>query len=107
VAVSVVVVLALGVTVATALVSVAGVLTSRDAFDGLHYIGPVAHVGAVALLVAVVADRGLDHVSLRVALVVLVLQLAAPAATHATARAGLVRGDAARLRGCELEVHEP
>jgi multisubunit Na+/H+ antiporter MnhG subunit len=107
VAVTVIVVLALGVTVAAAVVSVTGVLTSRDAFDALHYLGPVAHVGAVALLFAVLAERGLDHVTVRVALVVLVLQLAAPAATHATARAGLVRGDAARLRGCELEVHEP
>jgi multisubunit Na+/H+ antiporter MnhG subunit len=105
--VSALVLVALAVTVATATVSTVGVVTARDAFDGLHYVGPVAHVGTAALLVAVVADRGVDHVTARVALVVLVLQLAAPAATHATARAGVVRGDAASRRGAELEVDEP
>jgi len=104
--VTAVVVVLLVVVVASAVVSTLGVLLARDAFDQLHYVGPVAHLGGLALLAAVVVEHGLDRTAARAAVVLLVVQLAAPVATHATARAGMVRGDLARLRDAEQRVVE-
>jgi multisubunit Na+/H+ antiporter MnhG subunit len=104
--VTVVTLLAMAVLVVTAVVAVGGLLLAEDALDRLHFIGPLAHVGTAALLVAAIASFGLDATTGRVALVVAVVQVAAPAATHATARAGLVRGDVARLRGHAPDVVE-
>ncbi|MFA9445311.1 monovalent cation/H(+) antiporter subunit G [Egicoccus sp. AB-alg6-2] len=96
---TVVAALALAVVVATAFVAVGGVLLADDALDQLHFLGPLAHVGSAALVVASLATFGPGATTGRVAVVVGVLQVAAPVATHATARAGLVRGDVDRLRG--------
>ncbi|GGI04597.1 monovalent cation/H(+) antiporter subunit G [Egicoccus halophilus] len=99
-------VLALVVLVATAVVAVAGVLLGADALDRLHFLGPVAHVGSAALLLAALATFGADRTTARIAIVVGVLQVAAPVATHATARAGLARGDVHRLRNNAPDVVE-
>lgn len=97
---------ALLVLVVTAGVAVGGVLLAGDALDRLHFLGPLAHVGTAALVVAGLATFGLDTTTGRIAVVVVVLQVAAPVATHATARAGLVRGDVQRLRGGAPDVIE-
>ncbi|MFA9428774.1 monovalent cation/H(+) antiporter subunit G [Egicoccus sp. AB-alg2] len=97
---------ALGVVLVTGVVAVGGVLLAVDALDRLHFLGPLAHVGSAALLVACAASFGLSGTTARVAVVVGVLQVAAPVATHATARAGLVRGDVSRLRDHAPDVVE-
>jgi multisubunit Na+/H+ antiporter MnhG subunit len=104
--VNVLALLAMAVLVATALVAVGGLLLAEDALDRLHFLGPLAHVGSAALLVAAIASFGLDGTTGRIALVVAIVQVAAPVATHATARAGLVRGDVSRLRGHAPDVVE-
>jgi multisubunit Na+/H+ antiporter MnhG subunit len=90
----------------TAGLAVAGVLVARDGLDGLHFLGPLAHLGSLGLLLTAVAAYGWDARTGRVVLIVLVLQVAAPIATHATARAGLARGDVSHLRGHAPDVVE-
>jgi multisubunit Na+/H+ antiporter MnhG subunit len=90
-----------------AAVSTMGVLTARDTFDRLHYVGPAAMLGGVAVVGATVAETGFGMVAVRAALAVGVLQIAAAITTHATARAALDRGELARLRQADEGVAEP
>ena len=106
-ALSVLTVLLLTVLMISAVVSVAGVLLARDAFDRIHYLGPASLVGGPALLLAVVADRGFDIGAARTAVVVVVLIVLLPIGNHAIARAGLARGDVARRRDGSYEVRQP
>lgn len=87
-------------------VSSLGVLVARDAFDRLHYLGPVTIVGSLAVLLAVLVQEGFTSMTGKVAVVALILLATGPVTTHAIARAGLVRGDARRLRDEEWEVSE-
>jgi multisubunit Na+/H+ antiporter MnhG subunit len=89
--VSVVVVVLLVLVGASATLSTLGVLTARDAADGLHYLGPAAQLGGTALVLAVLAAEGPGEIALRTLVVVLVLQLSAAVTTHATGRAGDAR----------------
>jgi monovalent cation/proton antiporter MnhG/PhaG subunit len=83
-----------------------GVLAARDAFDRLHYLGPVSVVGGPALLLAVLVQSGCSQVTGKVALLVVILLATGPVVTHAIARAGLLRGDARRLRDEQWELLE-
>jgi multisubunit Na+/H+ antiporter MnhG subunit len=93
--------------VVSAAVSTLGVLTATDAFDRLHYVGPVSVLGGAALVLAVVASEGLGGTAARAVLTVVVLQVATALTTHATARAGVIRGDLRRLRGHDERIVEP
>jgi len=84
-----------------------GVLTARDTFDRLHYVGPAAMLGGVAVVAATVVETGFGMIALRAGLAVGVLQIAAAVTTHATARAALGRGELARMRQAHDEVVEP
>ena len=84
-----------------------GVLTATDAFDRLHYVGPASVLGGSALAAAVLVTEGLGANAVRAVLTVVVLQAATALTTHATARAGEVRGDLARLRERDGEIVEP
>jgi multisubunit Na+/H+ antiporter MnhG subunit len=95
------------VVVVAAAVSTVGVIAARDAFDRLHYVGPASVVGGVALVLAVLASEGVGTTAGRVLLTVVVLQVAGAVTTHATGRAGLIRGDLERLRGNDERIVEP
>lgn len=92
---TVVVALLLAVVGAAALLSTLGVATSDDASDALHYLGPAAQLGGVALVLAVLATEGPGEIALRSLVVVLVLQLSSAVTTHATGRAGDARRELA------------
>jgi multisubunit Na+/H+ antiporter MnhG subunit len=93
--------------VGAAALSTLGVLTARDTFDRLHYVGPASMLGGVAVVAATVAETGFSMVALRAAVAVGVLQVAAAVSTHATARAALGRGELGRLRDADDQVVEP
>jgi multicomponent Na+:H+ antiporter subunit G len=105
--VSVLVAVLLVASVAGVVVSVLGVLVARDAVDRLHYLGPATIVGGGTLLLAVVAEEGATLVTARVAVIVGLLVVVGPVLGHATARAGLVRGDVERLRDDDPRLVEP
>jgi multicomponent Na+:H+ antiporter subunit G len=105
--VSVLVAVLLGMSVTGVAVSVLGVLVARDAVDRLHYLGPATIVGGGALLLAVLAEEGATVVTARVAVIVVLLVIIGPVLGHATARAGLVRGDVERLRDDDPRLVEP
>jgi multicomponent Na+:H+ antiporter subunit G len=83
----------LGTAVAGVAVSAVGVLVARDAVDRLHYLGPATVVGGGGVLLAVAVQEGASWVTVRVAVIVALLVVVGPVLGHATARAGLVRGD--------------
>lgn len=89
-----------------ATVSSLGVLLARDAFDRLHYLGPVTIIGGLAILIAVLVHEGFAVITGKVAVTVLILIATGPIITHAIARAGIIRGDAHRLRDEDWEVSE-
>jgi multisubunit Na+/H+ antiporter MnhG subunit len=95
------------VVLGAATLSSLGVLTARDTLDRLHYVGPAAMLGGVAVVGAVVAETGFGLIALRAALAVGILQVAAAVTTHATARAALGRGELARLREADDGAVEP
>ncbi len=102
---SLLVAILLGVTVAAAAVSTVGVLSARDAFDRLHYVGPASVLGGAAMAVAVALSEG-GATAARAVLVVLVLQVGTALTAHATGRAGVIRGDLERLRGHDEQIVE-
>jgi multicomponent Na+:H+ antiporter subunit G len=107
VAVSVLVPVLLVVAVLGVAVSAAGVLVARDAVDRLHYLGPATVVGGGGVLLAVLAEEGASLVTARVTVIVVLLVVVGPVLGHATARAGLVRGDVERLRDEDPRLVEP
>lgn len=97
-----VIVVLLAVVAAAALLSTVGVVTARDAADGLHYLGPAAQLGGIALVLAVLVAEGPGEWVLRTLVVVVVLQLSAAVTTHATGRAGDARRELATTDGDRL-----
>jgi multicomponent Na+:H+ antiporter subunit G len=105
--VNVLVAVLLGASVAGVAVSAIGVLVARDAVDRLHYLGPATVVGGGGVLLAVAVQEGATWVTVRVAVIVALLVVVGPVLGHATARAGLVRGDVERLRDEDPRLVEP
>lgn len=68
-----------------------GVLLMRDAYDKLHYTGPAAILGPVALAAAVVIREGAGQAGIKAALVAVLLIVANPVLAHATGRALYIR----------------
>ncbi len=91
-ALTVAVLLALGVGVV--LLSSLGLLLMRDVFDRLHFLGPAATLGPLAIAAAVLVEHSSAQAVLMVVLVAVVLIITAPVLTHATARAAHVRREA-------------
>jgi monovalent cation/proton antiporter MnhG/PhaG subunit len=87
--VAVVVLLTFGVTVELA--CCLGVLVMSDAYDKLHYLGPAAIVGPLAIAAAVVVRESLSQAGVKALLVAALLMVASPVLTHATARALYIR----------------
>lgn len=85
------VVLLLGAGVAVELACCLGVLLMRDAHDKLHFIGPAAILGPVAIATAIVLRESLSQAGVKAIVTALLLVIANPVLTHATARALYIR----------------
>jgi monovalent cation/proton antiporter MnhG/PhaG subunit len=68
-----------------------GVVLMRDAYDQLHYTGPAAILGPVALAAAIVVREGAGQAGIKAVLVALLLIVANPVLAHATGRALYIR----------------
>jgi multisubunit Na+/H+ antiporter MnhG subunit len=71
-------------------IAAAGVLLSRTAYQRLHFLGPTATVGVVAVVAAVIAREGLGVAGIKAVLAGVILLVINPILTHATARAARV-----------------
>jgi monovalent cation/proton antiporter MnhG/PhaG subunit len=86
---SVALLLTFGVTVELA--CCVGVLVMDDAYDKLHYLGPAAIVGPLAIAAAVVVRESLSQAGIKALLTAGLLIVASPVLSHATARALYIR----------------
>ena len=89
--------------VAIELACCVGVLVMRDAHDKLHYIGPAAILGPIAVAGAIVLRESLSQPGVKAILTALLLIVANPVLTHATGRALYIR----RRDHLEPERSEP
>ena len=98
----------LWVGVGLVLMSCAGVLVFRNAFDRLHFTGPVT-LGALCIATAVVIHESFSLVGDKAILIAIFMLLTAPLITHATGRAARIatRGDWRIGEDEKIEVEEP
>jgi len=68
-----------------------GLLLSEDLFDQIHYLAPGSLLGAVAIPAAVLVQEGLNQAGAKAIAIAVLLCLANPVLSHATARAGRIR----------------
>jgi len=87
----VLVVLFLVVGVAVELACCLAVLVMEDAYDKLHYLGPAAIVGPLAVAAAVVVREAFSEAGIKALLTAALLIVASPVLSHATARALYIR----------------
>jgi len=88
---SAVVVVLLVVGVGIELLCCIGVLVMKDAYDKLHYLGPAAIVGPLLVACAVMTRESLSQAGLKALFAAVVLAIASPVLSHATARALYIR----------------
>jgi monovalent cation/proton antiporter MnhG/PhaG subunit len=90
-ATSVLVVVLLVAGVAVELACCIGVLVMDDAYDKLHYLGPAAIVGPLAIAAAVLVRESFGQAGIKALLTAALLIVASPVLSHATARALYIR----------------
>jgi len=73
------------------LLSCAGLLATRDAWDQLHFTGPATVIAPVAFALAVLVEEPLSSAGVKAVLIAIVMLLTGPVLLHATARAARVR----------------
>jgi multicomponent Na+:H+ antiporter subunit G len=73
-------------------VGAAGLLRMPDFYTRMHAASVVDTVGAGLLLAGMALQAGLSLVSVKLAMIALLLFFTSPAATHALGRAALARG---------------
>lgn len=81
----------LGLAAAIVVISSVGVLVMRDAYQKLHFVGPVAMVSPVPVTLAVWLHVGNKATTLEAMLTLLLVIIASPFLTHATIRAARIR----------------
>ena len=81
----------LGLAAAVVLVSSAGVLVMRDAYQKLHYVAPIAVVAPVIVALAVLVQSGWTENSGQTWLGLLFMLAGGPFLAHATIRAARIR----------------
>jgi multicomponent Na+:H+ antiporter subunit G len=81
----------LGLAAAIVLVSSAGVLLMRGAYDKLHFVTPAALVAPVLVTMAVLVHAGFSATTTEALVALLFMVIAGPFLTHATIRAARVR----------------
>lgn len=89
--VSIAVAVLLGFAVLVELACCLGVLVMGNAYDKLHYLGPAAIVGPLAVAVAIVLRDSLSSAGIKALLTAGLLIVSGPVLTHATARALYIR----------------
>jgi monovalent cation/proton antiporter MnhG/PhaG subunit len=87
--VAVAVLLVVGVTIELA--CCVGVMVMRDAHDKLHYIGPAAILGPIAVAGAIVMRESLSQAGVKAIVTAVLMIIANPVLTHATGRALYIR----------------
>jgi monovalent cation/proton antiporter MnhG/PhaG subunit len=87
IAVAVLLAIGVGVELACCL----GVLVMDDAHDKLHYIGPAAIIGPLAIAAAIVVRESFSQAGVKALLTAALLIVANPVLTHATGRALYIR----------------
>ena len=90
----------LGLGVAAVLVSCFGLLAAKGPFEQLHFTGPAATIGPVAIAAAVLVEEPLSSMGVKSVLTAGVLLVTSPVLVHATARAIRIR------RHGEFAIHE-
>jgi multicomponent Na+:H+ antiporter subunit G len=85
------VIILLVIGVAVELLCCLGVLVMDDAYDKLHYLGPAAIVGPLAIALAVIVREALSQAGVKALLTAVLLIVASPVLSHATARALYIR----------------
>jgi multisubunit Na+/H+ antiporter MnhG subunit len=81
----------LGLAAAVVLVSSAGILVMRDAYQKLHYVAPIAVVAPVIVALAVLVQSGWTENSGETWLGLLFMLAGGPFLAHATIRAARIR----------------
>ena len=81
----------LGLAVAVVLISAAGVLLMRDAYEKVHFVTPIAVVAPVLVALAVGVQSGWTISTGQSWLVVALMVIASPFLAHATVRAVWIR----------------
>jgi multicomponent Na+:H+ antiporter subunit G len=76
----------LGIAMACAVATAIGILAARNVYVRLHYMGPLASVGALAVAAAI-AVHGPASAGVKAVLAGLIVFVTNPILTHATARA--------------------
>jgi monovalent cation/proton antiporter MnhG/PhaG subunit len=64
-----------------------GVLTGKDSYERLQFMGPAATLGVWAVAAAVLIQEGLDEAGAKAVLIAVVISLMNAVLSHATARA--------------------
>jgi monovalent cation/proton antiporter MnhG/PhaG subunit len=77
--------------VAVELACCVGVLVMDDAYDKLHYLGPAAIVGPLAVAAAVILRESFSQAGIKALLTAALLIVASPVLSHAIARALYIR----------------
>jgi multicomponent Na+:H+ antiporter subunit G len=77
--------------VAVELACCLGVLVMEDAHDKLHYIGPAAIFGPLAIAVAIVIRESFSQAGIKALLTAVLLIVVNPVLTHAIGRALYIR----------------
>jgi multicomponent Na+:H+ antiporter subunit G len=88
---SIVVIALLVLGVAVELSCCLGVLVMEDALDKLHYIGPAAIFGPLAIALAIVIREALSQAGIKSVLTAGLLVIVNPVLTHAIGRALYIR----------------
>ena len=81
----------LGLAVLTVLTASVGVLVMRDPYQKLHFVTPAALVAPVLVALGVLVRTGLDENTGQMCLTLLLMGIARPYLSHATARAIRIR----------------
>jgi monovalent cation/proton antiporter MnhG/PhaG subunit len=68
-----------------------GLLLFHDVYQQIHFLAPASLIGALAIPAAVVVHEGFSQAGSKAILVALLLSLANPVLSHATARAARIR----------------
>lgn len=71
--------------------TVIGVFLFRDAYDQIHFLTPGSVIGALAIPAAVLVKEGFSQAGSKAIAIALLLVIANPVLSHATARAARVR----------------
>jgi monovalent cation/proton antiporter MnhG/PhaG subunit len=73
------------------LVGSLGLLMFRNVYDQLHFLAPVSLAGGIAIPAAVVIHEGWSQAGAKAILIAVLLLVANPVLSHATARAERIR----------------